>query len=47
MLNRLQLKDQKVIGKRKVATKALRNAGVPRVLYGGDQPVHFSAEESI
>jgi large subunit ribosomal protein L25 len=31
----------------KVATKALRNAGeVPR-LYGGDQPVHFSAEESI
>jgi len=30
----------------KVATKALRNAGaVPCVLYGGDQPVHFSAEE--
>ncbi|WP_310554797.1 50S ribosomal protein L25/general stress protein Ctc [Flavobacterium sp.] len=29
----------------KVATKALRNAGaVPCVLYGGDQPVHFSAE---
>ncbi|KVV13420.1 50S ribosomal protein L25/general stress protein Ctc [Flavobacterium sp. TMP13] len=28
----------------KVATKALRNAGeVPCVLYGGDQPVHFSA----
>ncbi len=30
----------------KVATKALRNAGaIPCVLYGGDQPVHFSAEE--
>ena len=30
----------------KVATKALRNAGkVPCVLYGGDKPVHFSAEE--
>ncbi|GAB1308040.1 50S ribosomal protein L25/general stress protein Ctc [Urechidicola sp. KH5] len=30
----------------KVATKALRNAGkVPCVLYGGDQPIHFSAEE--
>jgi large subunit ribosomal protein L25 len=30
----------------KVATKALRNAGlVPCVLYGGSQPVHFSAEE--
>ena len=29
----------------KVATKALRNAGaVPCVLYGGDQPVHFSAD---
>jgi large subunit ribosomal protein L25 len=29
----------------KVATKALRNAGaVPCVIYGGDQPVHFSAE---
>lgn len=28
----------------KKATKALRNAGqVPCVLYGGDQPVHFSA----
>ena len=32
------------VGKR--STKALRNAGkVPCVLYGGDQPVHFSAEE--
>lgn len=30
----------------KAATKALRNAGkVPCVLYGGDKPVHFSAEE--
>ncbi|WP_299671602.1 50S ribosomal protein L25/general stress protein Ctc [uncultured Polaribacter sp.] len=30
----------------KVATKALRNAGmVPCVIYGGDTPVHFSAEE--
>ena len=30
----------------KVATKALRNAGkVPCVIYGGDSPVHFSAEE--
>ena len=30
----------------KVATKALRNAGmVPCVIYGGDQPVHFAAEE--
>ena len=30
----------------KKATKALRNAGqVPCVLYGGDTPVHFSAEE--
>ena len=30
----------------KVATKALRNAGmVPCVIYGGNQPVHFSAEE--
>lgn len=30
----------------KVSTKALRNAGmVPCVIYGGDKPVHFSAEE--
>ncbi|MBN9285299.1 MULTISPECIES: 50S ribosomal protein L25/general stress protein Ctc [Flavobacterium] len=30
----------------KSATKAVRNAGmVPCVLYGGDQPVHFIAEE--
>ena len=30
----------------KAATKALRNAGkVPCVLYGGDKPMHFAAEE--
>lgn len=30
----------------KVETKALRNAGkVPCVLYGGDKPLHFSADE--
>ena len=30
----------------KVATKALRDAGmVPCVIYGGENPVHFSAEE--
>ena len=30
----------------KVATKALRNAGkVPCVLYGGEEPIHFSADE--
>ena len=30
----------------KSATKALRNAGmVPCVLYGGDEPVHFAADE--
>ncbi len=30
----------------KVATKALRNAGkVPCVLYGGGEPLHFSADE--
>lgn len=29
-----------------VATKALRNAGkVPCVVYGGDKPIHFSADE--
>ncbi len=32
----------------KVSTKALRNAGkVPCVLYGGDKPVHFSADERM
>ncbi|MDZ7612664.1 MAG: 50S ribosomal protein L25/general stress protein Ctc [Flavobacteriaceae bacterium] len=31
----------------KVATKALRNAGkVPCVLYGGEKPLHFSADET-
>tara|TARA_R110000868_G_scaffold3593_6_gene22664 strand:+ start:126 stop:749 length:624 start_codon:yes stop_codon:yes gene_type:complete len=31
----------------KKATKALRNAGkVPCVLYGGDKPLHFSADEA-
>lgn len=30
----------------KAATKALRNAGkVPCVVYGGDKPIHFSADE--
>lgn len=30
----------------KSSTKALRNAGkVPCVLYGGEQPIHFSADE--
>ena len=30
----------------KKATKALRNAGqVPCVIYGGDQPLHFNAQE--
>jgi large subunit ribosomal protein L25 len=30
----------------KKATKALRNAGlVPCVIYGGDEPIHFSADE--
>ena len=30
----------------KVSTKALRNAGkVPCVLYGGEKPMHFSADE--
>ncbi len=32
----------------KVATKALRNAGkVPCVVYGGDEPIHFSADERV
>ena len=31
----------------KASTKALRNAGmVPCVIYGGEQPIHFSAEEN-
>ena len=36
--------ERESVGKK--ATKALRDAGmVPCVLYGGDKPVHFSAEE--
>lgn len=36
--------ERESVGKK--ATKALRNAGlVPCVLYGGDKPLHFSAEE--
>jgi large subunit ribosomal protein L25 len=36
--------EREIVGK--TATKALRNAGViPCVIYGGNQPVHFSAEE--
>ena len=36
--------ERESVGKK--ATKALRNAGeVPCVLYGGDEPVHFSAPE--
>lgn len=32
----------------KAATRAARNAGmVPCVLYGGDQPVHFTAESKL
>ena len=35
---------REIVGK--VATKALRNAGnVPCVLYGGEEPLHFSAPE--
>lgn len=36
--------ERESVGKK--ATKALRNAGmVPCVVYGGNEPVHFSAEE--
>ncbi len=36
--------ERESVGKK--ATKALRDAGlVPCVIYGGDQPVHFSADE--
>ncbi|WP_419213573.1 50S ribosomal protein L25/general stress protein Ctc [Maribacter sp. X9] len=36
--------ERESVGKK--ATKALRNAGlVPCVVYGGDKPLHFSAEE--
>ena len=36
--------ERESVGKK--STKALRDAGmVPCVIYGGDQPVHFAAEE--
>ena len=36
--------ERESVGKK--ATKALRDAGmVPCVIYGGEQPVHFAAEE--
>lgn len=36
--------ERESVGKK--ATKALRDAGmIPCVIYGGDQPVHFAAEE--
>jgi large subunit ribosomal protein L25 len=36
--------ERESVGKK--ATKALRDAGmVPCVIYGGDQPVHFAADE--
>ena len=36
--------ERESVGKK--ATKAIRDAGmVPCVIYGGDQPVHFTAEE--
>src|SRR5690606_33776610 len=42
----ISIKGQERESVGKVATKAARNAGlVPCVIYGGDQPVHFSAEE--
>ncbi len=42
----LTIKGSKRESVGKAATKALRNAGrVPCVLYGGDEPMHFSADE--
>ncbi len=42
----LTIKGSKRESVGKAATKALRNAGrVPCVLYGGDDPLHFSADE--
>ncbi len=42
----LTIKGSKRESVGKSATKALRNAGrVPCVLYGGDDPMHFSADE--
>lgn len=42
----ISIKGQERESVGKVATKAARNAGlVPCVVYGGEQPVHFLAEE--
>lgn len=42
----ITVKGQKRESVGKKATKAVRDAGfVPCVIYGGDQPVHFSADE--
>ncbi len=42
----LTIKGSKRESVGKAASKALRNAGrVPCVLYGGDEPMHFSADE--
>lgn len=42
----ISIKGQKRESVGKSATKAVRNAGlVPCVIYGGDKPVHFTAEE--
>ncbi len=42
----ISIKGQERESVGKVATKAARNAGlVPCVVYGGEQPVHFTAEE--
>ena len=41
---KVQGSERESVGKK--ATKALRNAGkVPCVIYGGDKPIHFSADE--
>lgn len=42
----ISIKGQKRESVGKSVTKAVRNAGlVPCVIYGGDKPVHFTAEE--
>src|SRR5690554_8102998 len=42
----ISIKGQERESVGKAATKAARNAGlVPCVVYGGEQPVHFTAEE--
>lgn len=42
----IKIKGSKRESVGKVSTKALRNAEkVPCVLYGGDQVIHFSADE--